>query len=524
MRGGLLGGMIAIAGFVGAVGAEAKEGRITILHTNDMHGRHTPIEVAPGDATAQTGDPGRSPSEFSRAGRIGGFATLAGVVKETRRREGESNVLLLDAGDTFSDDYVGNQTRGAAMIDLMNRLGYDFMALGNHDFDYGLDRTRELQSTARFPMRGANALENGRPVFGLPYKIFNAGGVRVAVLALSYHNTGETGSKKNTERLRFVSGIETTRRYLPKLRRRADIIVLLSHQGSAVDRKLAREVQGVDLIVGGHSHDRITPPEKVGDTWIVQALSDATMIGRLTMRLDGKRLIEVRGEVLELWNDVYPADPEMHQEVARVDAPYRAAREEVIATSPERIGRQYKSESPFDVMVGDILRERGRAQVAFMPGVGYGVSMGPGPITRDRLYTLLPHPTKFVTLTMTGSQILGILEQSATNLNPGDDLKRIGGLVQTSGIAWELDLNRPIGRRVSNVSIGGKPIAARGSYSVATHEGMLGGLHHYDFASGTKIQRHEESVTQIVEEALRRRGVVRAPKLGSVRLTPAVED
>lgn len=521
MLGRFLGGLIAMASLIGAAAAEAGEGRITILHTNDMHGRHAPIEVAPGDATAQTGDPGRSLVEFSRTGRIGGCATIAGVVKETRRREGARNVLLLDAGDTFSDDYVGNQTRGAAMISLMNRLRYDFMALGNHDFDYGLERTRELQTMAKFPMRGANTLEDGVPLFGVPYKVFNVGEVRVGVLALSYHNTGETGSTKNTEGLTFVSGIEATRRYLPELRRQADIIVLLSHQGTAVDRKLAREVEGIDLIVGGHSHDRITPPEKIGSTWIVQALSDGTMLGRITLRHDGKRLTDVRGEVLELWNDVYSADPEMQQEVTRLDAPYRARKDEIIATSPDRISRQYKSESPFDVLVGEIMRERGHAQIALMPGVGYGVSMGPGPITRDRLYTLLPHPTKFVTLTMAGSQILRVLEQSATNLNPGDDLERVGGLIQASGMAWTIDLNRPNGRRVSNVTVGGKPLVARQAYTVATNEGMLGGLHRYDFKGGTDVRIHDQSVTDMVEDALRRRKVIRSPQAGSIRMIPA---
>lgn len=407
------------------------------------------------------------------------------------------------------------------MIELMNQLGYDFMALGNHDFDYGFERTAELARMAKFPMRGANTLYEGAPVFGAPYKIFTMGDARIAVLALSYHNTGETGNKKNTAALDFTSGIETTRRYLPELRRRADVIVLLSHQGTAVDRKLAREIEGgVDLIVGGHSHDRIAPPERIGKTWIVQALSDGAMLGRLDLTLDRKRLAKVDGEAIELWNDQQPADPTLEAAVAKVDGPYRAQMGEIIAASVDRIGRQYKSESPFDVLVGAILREAGGAQIAFMPGVGYGVSIEPGPVTRDRLYTLLPHPTKFVTLTMTGTEILRVLEQSATNLNPGDDLDRVGGLVQTSGIAWTLDLNKPSSRRVSDVTVGGKSIDLAARYKVATNAGMLGGLHRYDFKSGSDIVTHDDSVTDIVERALRRRGTIVMPEMGNIRLVP----
>lgn len=504
--------------------AGASEQTVTILHTNDMHGRHAPFDAAPGNATAQTGDPGRPPANFSRAGRIGGLASIAGVVEQVRAEKGPENVLLLDAGDTFGDDYVANATKGSAMIELMNKIGYDFMALGNHDFDYGFERTAELQEIAKFPMRGANVLRDGEAVFGEPYKIFSMGGARIAVLALSYHNSGETGSKKNTAALDFTDGIETTRRYLPELRSKADVIVLLSHQGTAVDRKLAREVEGVDLIVGGHSHDIIAPPERIGKTWVVQALSDAAMLGRLDLTLDGTRLTKVDGQVIELWNDQVPAAPTIADAVAKIDAPYRAQLDEVIATSADRIGRQYKSESPFDALVGSIMREAGDAEIAFMPGVGYGVSIEPGPVTRDRLYTLLPHPSKFVTLTMTGAQVLRVLEQSATNLNPSNDLDRVGGLVQTSGIAWTLDLNKPTGQRVSDVTVGGSPLDPEKRYKVATNAGMLGGLHRYDFASGSDVVKHDESVTDVVEAGLRKRGTIVAPEMGNVRLVPLVMD
>lgn len=504
-----------------ALPAAAADRTVTILHTNDMHGRHAPFHVAPGDATAQTGDPGRAPAQFERSALIGGFQYLAGKVGEIRRREGAGGVLLVDAGDTFSDDLVGNETRGEAMIRLMNALGYQFMALGNHDFDYGLARTRELAEIARFPMRGANVLENGRPIFGRPWKVFQANGVRVAILALSYHNTGETGSKANVRGLEFASGIEATRRYLPEMRRQADLVVLLSHQGSAVDRMLARDVAGVDLIVGGHSHDRIAPPERIGDTWIVQALSDATALGELTVTLDSRRRIKsVSGRVHELWNDRIEPDADIAQLVTALDAPFRARLDDVLAVSADRIGRQYKSESPFDVLVGDLMRERTGAEVAFMPGVGYGVSIEPGQVTRERLYTLLPHPTKLVTLEMSGAQLLKVLEQSASNLNPGSDLDRVGGLLQSSGIGWTLDLNAPLGRRVQQVTVGGAPIDHGRWYQVATNAGMVGGLHRYDFSGGRNLRTHEITVTDLVEEGIVKRGTIFSPPPGSIRLVP----
>ncbi len=113
----------------------AVSGTFTILHTNDIHGRHRPFAVATGNATAQTGDPGRPASSFEHAGQVGGFAHLATAVARVRQQRGAANVLLLDGGDTFGDDMLANQTKGAAHIRLLNALGYQFMALGNHDYD-----------------------------------------------------------------------------------------------------------------------------------------------------------------------------------------------------------------------------------------------------------------------------------------------------------------------------------------------------------------------------------------------------
>lgn len=517
--------LVAIMSIAIAAPVAAQERTVTILHTNDIHGRHVPFQVAPGVATAQTGDPGRDPAEFTRAGKVGGFQYLAAKVEEVRNREGASNVLLVDAGDTFSDDLVGNETRGEAVIRLMNAVGYKFMALGNHDFDYGLERTRELAELASFPMRGANTLEDGKPIFGKPWQVFELGGVRVAMLALSYHNTDETGSKANIRGLEFTDGIEATRQHLPAMREAADVVVLLSHQGTAVDRQLARDVPGVDLIVGGHSHDHIAPPEKVNATWIVQALSDGAMLGEVRMHFGPDRTLEtVTGTAHELWNDQITPDPQIERMVTEIDAPYRQRLDEVLATSADRIGRQYKSESPFDVLVGDLMRAHSGADVALMPGVGYGVSIDPGPVTRERLYTLVPHPAKLVTLEMTGAQLMRMLEQSATNLNPGNDLDRVGGLLQTSGIGWTLDLNAPLGQRVRDVAIGKAAIQPERWYKVATNAGMAAGLHRYKFDEARNRKTHDLTVTQLVEDGIVKRGTITKPAMGNIRLVPVVSQ
>lgn len=501
--------------------AHGAETEITLLHSNDPHGRYVPFEVAPGDATSQTGDPGREPSSFERTGNIGGMSRLVATANSIRAQHGADKVLLVGGGDTFSDDLLTNLTKGEAMIQLMNAAGYQFMALGNHDFDYGRERTRELQEMAQFPMRGANVLdENGNPFLGDPAKIFTLGGIRVAVLGLSYHNTGETGNKKNFDGLRFVSGIDAVRDLIPGLRRQADAIVVVSHQGSSVDRELAKKVRGIDVIIGAHSHDVISPPEKVGNTWLVQAMSDTAALGELTLRFDSKRQLKsVAGRMHMLWTDKIEPDRKIEALIERLRAAHRAQLEEVIATSASLIGRQYRSESPFDTLVGNILREHSGAEIGLMPGVGYGISLSPGPVTREMLYTLLPHPSKLVTMELSGAQLLQTLEQSATNQRPQDPLDRVGGLIQTAGMRWTVNLTRATGQRVYDVSINGEPLAPERYYKVATHNGMSAGLHRYSqLKAGRNSMTHEESVTDIVEQAMRKSSTLQAPATGNVTL------
>jgi 5'-nucleotidase / UDP-sugar diphosphatase len=494
--------------------------RLTILHTNDMHGRYRPISIIRGSATSQTGDPGRTWDEFDREGTAGGFPSLATAVKRIRRERGPDNVLLVDGGDTFSDDLLGNLTRGEAVIRLMNSLGYQLMALGNHDYDFGSERTRELDQIANFPMRAANVVDvkTGRPFLGDPTIVFQAAGIRAGFLTLTYHNTGYTGNPKNYEGLAFKDGIEAVRQYLPDLRRRADLVVVLSHLGSAMDRVLAREVPEMDIIIGAHSHDRISN-ERIGDITLVQAVSDNSVLGEIEISLDGTQITNVESRLHTLWLEEFPEDEEIARQVEVLRAPYQDTLDAVIAIAGEPIGRHYRSESPFDKLVGEIICAETGAEIGFMPGVGYGVTLQPGAITREALYTLIPHPAKLVTMRLTGENILEILEQCATNQAPEDPRLIVGGLVQTAGLRWRVDFVQPSGSRVSGVYVRGEAVRKDKNYSIGTNAGMAGGLHRYTaFTKGQNVVIHDLQINELVEKVFIKMGTVMLPVLGDIIL------
>lgn len=514
--------------------AAGVSGTITILHTNDIHGHLSEFRVAPGNASAQTGDPGRRHQEYPRAGTLGGFARLATAVRQIRARHGGDEVVLVDAGDTFGDQLLSNLTQGEPTLRMMDALGYDFMALGNHDFEYTAANTRRLQRLVRFPMRAANVVLRDtaasistagsitrQPFLGDPTLVITRAGVRVGLLALGYHNTDQTGNADNTRELEFTSGIEAARRFVPELRRRADLVVVVSHQGTAVDSVLAERVPGIDIIVGGHSHDEITPPRRVAGAWMVQALSDASALGEVTVTILHGHVSNVQGVVHTLYADRYAPDTGFAAMLDRLRAPHRVVLEDVIATAVTDIGRTYKSESAVDKLAGEMLREFAGADVSMLPGLGFGTTLRPGPITREMIYGLFPHLTKVVRVTLTGAQILATLEQSATNLRPADDMDRVGGLLQTSGIRWTLDLTQPIGARVRDVSIAGVALDPVRTYRVVTNGGILQGTHRYTaVAAGTNVERLSQNVTDVLIDAFHRRRVVRAPALGDISLIP----
>ncbi|MBA9079072.1 bifunctional metallophosphatase/5'-nucleotidase [Rufibacter quisquiliarum] len=488
---------------------------ISILHTNDMHGTYMPFLTTRDNATAQTGDAGRDTLiTFDKAAKIGGFAYLASAVKKVRKEKGAENVLLVDGGDTFSDDQLGNLTKGEAMIRFMNAVNYDLMALGNHDFDYGFPRTRELEEMATFPFRAANITDDNtqQPIFGEPYIITEKNGVKVAILALGYRNTPKTGNPDNVKGLSFKVGQDVAKTYVPELRKKADIVVVLSHEGTAVDYKMAREVEGIDLIIGAHSHDILEPRKKIGQTFVVQAMSDGAVLGETELIIKDQKLTDVKTHHHWLWNNQLQPDAEIQALIDQQRTPHLAQLQELVVESEAVIGRQYKSESPFDKLVGNLLLKEFKGDVAIMPGVGYGISFKPGPVTSEEVYKLLPHPSKIVTLTMTGKQLKLTLEQSAKNLKPEDKLDAVGGLIQTAGIRYQIDLTKPIRKRVSNVQIKSHPVKDAQSYRIVTHNGLLTGLHNFnEIGKGQNIVKTEKPLTDFIIQKLKEMKTVAMP-------------
>ncbi len=486
---------------------------ITILHTNDIHGHLMPWQGWEGTRRGQA---------------VGGFATLATQVRRIRAEKGNDRVVLLDAGDTIGDTMIAVETKGGAVIEAMNALTYDAMVLGNHEPDFGAETLRLRLGEARFPMLSANVITSQGELFARPYVLRTVSGVRVGILGLAYPNTPLTSARRNVERLRFRPAADTAREYVPRLRREgAQIVIALTHLGLSADKQLATEVPGIDVIVGGHSHNRMTDALRVRNTLIVQAGAHGSDLGRLDLTVDDGRVASHHRTLIPLIaassGSGAASDAPMDDLIARLRAPFAAVMEARIGRASSLIARAQtiaaqepearNAESPADDLFADAIRETSGTDLAFLPGLGYGVAIPPGDITAAQLRNLIPHDSAIWTMRMTGAQVREVLEQAIENVTAEDPTKKVGGMIQVSGMRFTYDSKAPRGSRVLDVTVGARPLQEDRRYRVATNALLAEGGHNYRPFTEAAERREMKGPDQyeVVRAWIARRGDVAPP-------------
>lgn len=501
-------------------GEPGRDRSITILHTNDIHGHLLPWRGWEGELAGKT---------------IGGMDRLGSAIKQVQKEVGTLNTILLDAGDTLGDSMIADETKGKAIIEAMNALGYTAMVIGNHEPDFSADTLKERIAEAKFPVLAANITEksNGR-LFTLPYIVQEVRGIKVGILGLAYPNTPLTTAKDNVEDLKFGDAITVAREYIPRLRGEgAQLIVVLSHYGLSADKNLAKSVPGIDVIVGGHSHNRMKEALKQGQTLIVQAGAHASDLGRLDLEVNTKgEIVRHAHQLITLDHAVIPSDPQIARMMEEATAPYRSELQERLGRAETSIPRaqtiagqeprKRDQESPADSLFADLIREQTQVDVVILPGVGYGTAIPPGPIQAGDLRNLIPHESKTVTMTLTGAQIREILEQSLENTYTESSRKKVGGIVQVSGLRFKYQPDNSYPHRVTEVTVNGKKLKHSRNYQVATNTLLAGGGHHYrTFLEGKNIEEGQPQY-EVVKLAIQQRETLRTPKPG--RIEKSVQD
>jgi len=477
-------------------------GNVTLLHVADIHGQLMPvyfrepsINLGVGAARGQPphltgadflkrfGLPAKSAAAYALTsedfsalaktyGRIGGLDRLATVIKRVRAERGDK-VLLLDGGDTWQGSLGANASKGQDMVDCMALLKPDAMT-GHWEFTYGEARVQELIKGLGFPFLALNIRDTewNEPVFE-PSRMFERGGVKIAVLGQAFPYTPVANPRWMMPKWTFGIREEDVRANVEKARKSgAQLVVLLSHNGFDVDRKLAARVQGIDVILTGHTHDAIPEAIKVGNTLLIASGSHGKFVSRLDLDVQNGALKGFRYKLIPLFADAIKPDAEMTAAITKARAPYAKELSRVVGNAESLLYRRGNFNGSFDdVICAALLKERD-AEIALSPGFRWGTSVLPGQaITMEDIHnaTAITYPQVY-RMPMTGERLKEVLEDVADNLfNPDPYYQQGGDMVRCGGLGYAIDVGKPIGQRISAMTQlkSGKPIEPKKEYVVA---------------------------------------------------------
>ena len=448
-----------------------------------------------------------------RYGKVGGYAHLATLVK--RLRAARKHALLLDGGDSWQGSATSLWTQGADMIGAQKLLGVELMT-AHWEFTYGAERVKQVVERELAPIeflaQNVKTRDFEDPVFK-PYTLRTLNGVPVAVIGQCFPYTPIANPRYLVPDWTF--GIEERRiqELADEVRTKgAKLVVLLSHNGMDVDLKLASRIRGLDVILGGHTHDGVPAPSVVsnggGRTLVFNSGSNGKFLSMLDLEVKNGGVADFRYRLLPVFANLLPADAAMAEYIDQVRSPYRARLDEKLAVTEGLLYRRGNFSGTIDQLILDALMEVKGAEIAFSPGFRWGTSLLPGDaITFEHLMDQTATTYSYTTLSeLTGEQIKDILEDVADNLfNPDPYLQQGGDMVRVGGLQYACDPREKIGARISDLRLAGRPIDPARKYKVASWAPVAEG------ASG-------EPIWDIVARYLRERKTIAPLKLNLPRL------
>jgi sulfur-oxidizing protein SoxB len=478
-------------------------GTVTILHVTDIHAQLMPLHFREPSVNLGVGEvkglpPHISDAEFRKHfniaagsaeafaltaddfvslarnyGRMGGMDRVATLINAVRAERGEGNVLLLDGGDTWQGSWTSLKTNAQDMVDVMSALKVEAM-VGHWEFTYGAERVEEIAKKAPFAFLAQNVRDNEwqEPVFE-PRKMFERGGAKIAVIGQALPRTAVANPRWMFPKWEFGIREEDIQKQVDESRAAgASIVVLLSHNGFDVDRKLAGRVKGIDVILTAHTHDAMPGLIKVGDTVLVASGSHGKFVSRLDLEVKDKKVTGIRFKLMPVFADAITPDAAMKGLIEKVRAPFAGELAKVIGKTDTLLYRRGNFNGTYDDLICDAMLSERDVEIALSPGFRWGASLLPGDdITWEQVTnaTAITYPNCY-RIQMTGAQLKEVLEDVADNIFHPDPYFQGGGdMVRTGGMGYAIDVSKPMGSRISQLTHlkSGKPIEAAKAYTVA---------------------------------------------------------
>lgn len=438
----------------------AAEYKLTILHTNDIHSRIEPINKY--DSTCSADD-------LAEDGCFGGSARLLTAIREAR--EAAENPILLDGGDQFQGSLFYSYYKGKAAAEMMNAMGYEAMAVGNHEFDDGPDVLANFAEAVDVPLLLANADLSGEAKLADGVEaatIVEKRGEKIGIIGLTPEDNAELSSPGKT--ITFTDPVEATRREVKTLTDQGvDKIILLSHSGYRIDQRIAREVAGIDVIVGGHSHTLLSNADDKAEgpyptmvkgpdghnVPIVQVYAYGKYLGKLDVTFDDDGVVTAASGEPILLDGSITEDPQMKERVAELAKPLEEIRTKIVASSAAPIDGSRETcragECEMGNLVADAMLDRVKDQgteIAIVNGGGLRASIDQGDVTMGEILTVLPFQNTLSTFKLKGSDVKAALENGVSQVEEG-----AGRFPQVAGLKYTWSKSAEPGSRIENVMV-----------------------------------------------------------------------
>lgn len=441
----------------------------------------------------------------------GGYSRIATIAKQIRAANQE-RVLFCDCGDTLHGTYPALESQGKALIPVLNALGFDAMT-AHWEFAYGPADFKQRATKLSYPMLAINVYDEAtKKRFFPPYIIKETGGLRIGLVGIASNIIDKTMPPSFSEGVEFTLGREELPSIINDLhtREKVDLVVLISHLGFPQDMKLLSEVEGVDVCLSGHTHNRLYKPAVQGKTLVMQSGCHGSFLGRLDLEIEGRRVVDYRHQLIEVEAKITP-DPAVDDLVRQALAPYQEELSIIVGKTATALNRGTTLETTMDNFLLQALLESTGAQLAFSNGWRYGAPIIPGEVTLNDLYNIIPMNPPISTVELLGEEIVAMLEENLERTFACDAYDQMGGYIKRSlGLNAYIKIENPSGQRVQQVFIGDEELQPGRYYSTAfvTEQGVAGKY-------GRNRQHHTERSIEALRAYLARHRPLRAELRGT---------